>query len=106
MTVENIAELLRILRSDTESGAWTRFLELYSSVIQQVIVVSVQGADERAECFVYVCEGLAAKRFRRLTKFDPNGAASFPTWLRAVVRNLCLDWRRQVHGRFQPFQWT
>jgi RNA polymerase sigma factor (sigma-70 family) len=38
-----------------------------------------------------------------LLRFKLKGPASFSTWLRAVVRNLCLDWHRQEFGRQRPF---
>jgi RNA polymerase sigma factor (sigma-70 family) len=60
--------------------------------------------DEAGDCFLYVCEQLRRNQFRRLRRFKPDGRASFPTWLRAVVRNLCLDWYRRRHGRYRVFQ--
>ena len=34
-----------------------------------------------------------------MLQFKPLGPASFSTWLRAVVRNLCLDWHRREFGQ-------
>jgi RNA polymerase sigma factor (sigma-70 family) len=51
-----------------------------------------------------VCERLSANSFQRLRKFRPQGPAVFSTWLRAVVRNLCLDWRRKQFGRPRFFK--
>lgn len=99
-------ELLRQLAGTGCATAWTAFLTQYSPVIRQIIVTSVSDPDDQGDCFVFVCEQLAARSFRRLRKFDSSGAASFPTWLRAVVRNLCIDWRRQASGRYQPFSWA
>ena len=56
------------------------------------------------DCFQFVCEGLSANSFRRLRRFRPEGPAVFSTWLRAVVRNLCLDWRRRQFGRHRFFK--
>jgi RNA polymerase sigma factor (sigma-70 family) len=39
-----------------------------------------------------------------LRKFRFGGPATFTTWLRAVVRNLCLDWHRSEVGRYRVFQ--
>jgi RNA polymerase sigma factor (sigma-70 family) len=36
--------------------------------------------------------------------FKLDGTARFSTWLRAVVRNLCLDWLRSKYGRKQVFR--
>lgn len=98
--------LLRQLAGRDAPEAWAEFLEHYSPVVRQVILLSFGEPDAQADCFVFVCEALAERGFRRLRKFDPKGAASFATWLRAVVRNLCRDWHRRQHGRFQPFTWT
>lgn len=106
MKSDHIPDLLHELNGPGASDAWIEFLERYSPVMQQVIALSVSGVDAQADCFVFACEALAKSRFRRLRKFDPGGSASFVTWLRAVVRNLCLDWRRKSSGRFQPFGWT
>ena len=40
----------------------------------------------------------------RLSRFRPDGPASLSTWLRAVVRDLCLDWHRQEFGRHRVFE--
>jgi RNA polymerase sigma factor (sigma-70 family) len=105
MDAPAISELIRDLGSDDADPAWIQFLERYSPLLQQVILLSVPGEDTQADCFVFVCEQLAANQFRRLRKFRPQGSATFATWLRAVTRNLCLDWQRKVFGRWQPFTW-
>ena len=56
------------------------------------------------DCFVHVCGELSNNAFRRLLRFRPDGTARFQTWLSAVVSNLCVDWRRQQHGRYRPIQ--
>ncbi len=99
-------ELLRALGGPEAAAAWTQFLEQFSPVLRQVIVLFVNEPDAQADCFVYACEQLADNRFRRLRKFDPAGTASFATWLRAVVHRLCIDWRRKNAGRFQAFSWV
>lgn len=79
------------------------FLHAFAQIILQVIAVCESDAENRAECFVYVCEQLARHRFRRLRRFQREGPASFTTWLRAVVRNLCVDWHRREFGRHTTF---
>lgn len=106
MACKETPELLRSLSGPDSAAAWEEFLVQYSPILQQVIILSVGDPDSQADYFVFVCEQLADNRFRRLRKFDPSGSASFATWLRAVVRNLCVDWRRKNSGRFQPFGWT
>ena len=100
-----ITELLAGLGGPEGGDMWKVFLQEFSPLLRQVIVFSFDDMDEQADCFVFVCEKLAANRFRRLRKFRADGTASFQTWLRAVARNLCLDWGRMAHGRAQPFLW-
>ncbi len=97
-------ELLRQLRSRDPRGAWASFLNLYSPVILDVVRLFERDEDAAGDCYLFVCEGLCADRFRRLRGFRPGGPASFPTWLRAVTRNLCLDWHRQEFGRHRVFE--
>lgn len=94
-----IGRLLDVLASDSGGEAWTEFLAIYSETIVGVVRVFSRDADQCSDCFLFVCERLAAKNYRRLRAFEPNGRAQFSTWLRAVVRNLCLDWYRSKHGR-------
>jgi len=99
-----IAQLLAQLRSSDARGAWDQFLLHYGAVLYQVVRASARDEEEIADCFVFACEKLAEKGYRRLLRFKPEGAASFVTWLRVVSRNLCLDWQRKVHGRPRPFK--
>lgn len=87
-----------------QTQAWHAFLERYAGVLYQVIQVAERDEDRVADAFVFCCEGLARDRFRRLRSFDPHGAASFEGWLRAVTRNLYLDWRRSRFGRARAFE--
>jgi RNA polymerase sigma factor (sigma-70 family) len=60
--------------------------------------------DHRADCFLFVSEQLSQQQYRRLRRFKPEGKARFETWLRVVVRNLCLDWHRKEFGRQRVFK--
>ena len=95
--------ILRGLRSRNPREAWVAFLEAYSPVILDVIRLFERDEDAAGNCYLFVCERLCRDRFKRLRHFRPTGPASFDTWLRAVVRNLCLDWHRQEHGRHRVF---
>lgn len=99
-----IAQLLQRLRSDQAQEAWAEFLATFSPLILQVVQVQERDDDPIADCYLFVCEQLSQRQFRRLTLFRPNGPASFRTWLRAVVRNLSLDWRRREFGRHRVFE--
>ncbi len=99
-----IARILERLASQEFQQAWSDFLEAYSPLILQTVKQFERDPDPVADCFLFVCERLAEKNFRRLRSFRPHGAAQFPTWLRVVVRNLCLDWHRKEFGRYRVFQ--
>ena len=94
-----IGPLLEALGSHAAESAWADFLEIYSETIFGVVRTFARDADQSSDCFLFVCERLAAKNYRRLRVFEPNGRAQFSTWMRAVVRNLCLDWHRSKYGR-------
>ena len=95
--------LLRDLYSTNSQDAWAEFLSEYANVIYQVVRHLESDADNAADCFQFVCEQLIDHRSRRLRKFRGEGPATFATWLRAIVRNLCIDWHRKEFGRRRPF---
>jgi RNA polymerase sigma factor (sigma-70 family) len=101
---QHIRESLRALSSDSPADAWAAFLDNYSPVILQVATLFESNADAVADCFLFVCEQLSKNGFRRLRKFQANGAASFSTWLRLVIRRLCIDWHRKEFGRSRIFE--
>lgn len=104
MENSQVVHILEQLGSKDFEQAWAEFLEAYSPVILQMVKHFEREPDPVADCFLFVCERLCEKSFRRLRAFKPGGAAQFPTWLRVVVRNLCQDWRRQEFGRHRIFQ--
>lgn len=104
MEDEKIYSILERLRSSGAAGAWSEFLQLYSPIILQVVQFFERDADHAADCFVFVCEQLSRKRFQRLRRFQLKGRARFSTWLRVVVRNLCVDWHRKEFGRRRIFE--
>jgi RNA polymerase sigma factor (sigma-70 family) len=104
MAEEIIAEVLEQLHSREPEEAWTRFLQEYSALIFHVVRHFEHNNDHAADCFQFVCERLSERNFRRLSQFKIHGPAKFTTWLRAVVRNLCLDWHRKQFGRPRVFR--
>ena len=98
-----VESVLSSLSSPERESAWCAFLERYSGLIYHVVRSFDRDPDHSGNCFLFICEKLSADEFRRLRKFDPGGRAGFSTWLRAVVRNLCLDWLRKEHGRHRIF---
>lgn len=101
-----IDEILQSLNSCEPEQAWTNFLGAYAPVILQTVRLVERESDAAAECFLFVCEGLLRDRFRRLRQFRTAGPARFSTWLRVVVRNLCIDWRRKKLGRQRDFDFV
>jgi len=99
-----IERIIDRLGSPGAQAAWTQFLETYSPIILQVVQLFERDPDSRADCFLFVCKQLSHGHFRRLRRFKPEGQASFSTWLRVVVRNLCLDWHRTEFGRHRVYQ--
>jgi len=104
MSDEAVTELLERLSSAKGDAAWNEFLSRYSSVIAHVIRRCRVDGDRVDDCFLEVCEALSRDSFRRLRKFQPDGRASFKTWLMAVVANLCIDWNRREQGRIRSFR--
>jgi len=99
-----IEQILNELTSHDPEQAWGDFIEEYSTLIYQVICHFEPDTEKASDCFQFVCEQLIKNRFRRLRQFKVGGAAKFSTWLRAVVRNLCVDWHRKETGRPRPFK--
>jgi len=96
--------MLEELRSSQSREAWAEFLREYGPLIFSACQFSTSDADQAADCFLFACEQLSRNHFRRLLRFRPQRGASFPTWLRVVVRNLCLDWWRKQFGRRRLFR--
>lgn len=103
MSEPRIVEILDQLARDSHVG-WSAFLDEHAGLIFQVVRHFEQDSDDAADCFQFICEQLCADRFRRLRRFNADGAARFSTWLRVVARNLCLDWRRRQFGRRRVFR--
>ena len=99
-----LASILAASTFADRQSAWSEFLDRYSGLIYHVVFSFDRDPDRSGNCYLFVCEQLSANDFRRLRKFDLGGAASFSTWLCAVARNLCLDWRRKEHGRYRVFR--
>jgi RNA polymerase sigma factor (sigma-70 family) len=104
MDQPQISRILDGLRSVDAQAAWTEFLYSYSGLILQAIRFLERDPDNVSDCFVFVCEQLSRNQCKRLRCFRSDGPASFATWLRAVVLNLRLDWRRKKFGRRRLFR--
>lgn len=99
-----LTRTLDLLARGEVEEAWSAFLRGYSSLVLQVVELFARDEDSVSDCFLFVCSQLSRRRCRRLRRFDPAGAATFSTWLHAVVYNLCRDWRRKQHPRRRVFR--
>lgn len=100
---QKAVELISRLTSANRRAAWAEFLREYSPLILQVIGVFEKDPDLAGDCFVFVCEQISRSRFARLRKYSSD-RAGFVTWLRAVVRNLVVDFHRREFGRQRVFE--
>ena len=100
----SINELLTRLKTAEAGDAWIQFLDKFAAIIMHVVRQYVYDQTLRDECYLFICEKLSDNDFHRLTNYMPEGTASFPSWLKVVIANLCIDWRRQQHGRARPFK--
>jgi RNA polymerase sigma factor (sigma-70 family) len=96
---QDVRRILKKLASPEAQEAWVEFLERFSPVLFHVAKLTESDPDHISACFLFICEKLSEKNFRRLRHFRFDGRARFRTWLWAVARNLCNDWRRKEFGR-------
>ncbi|MDZ7296048.1 MAG: sigma-70 family RNA polymerase sigma factor [candidate division KSB1 bacterium] len=91
---------LRLLDED-DCQAWQFFVTTYSRFVLRIVGHFVTDYDDKMDAFLFVCQGLAANRLKRLKGFrkDPDVPCKFTTWLVPVVRNLVIDWFRHKRGR-------
>jgi RNA polymerase sigma factor (sigma-70 family) len=100
----SVTTLLLRLKSAGDSKAWAQFLDSYSATILHIASQYVYDNARRNKCYLFICRKLSNNDFRRLLSYQPEGAASFRSWLKVVIANLCIDWQRQQHGRVRPFK--
>lgn len=98
------SDLLARLQEGDGTRAWKVFLQRFAPVILHIAKQCGSDQGRANDCFVFVCEKLSDHRFRRLLAFRQEGPASFRSWFKVVVANLCIDWQRQRQGRPRPFQ--
>jgi RNA polymerase sigma factor (sigma-70 family) len=97
-----VEDLLEQLSSHQPEPAWNEFLKRFSPLIFRVAHRYEHDEERVSDCFLFVCGQLSDNAFRRLRSFRPDRPARFRTWLTSVVTNLCVDWRRKLHGRYRP----
>jgi RNA polymerase sigma factor (sigma-70 family) len=99
-----VEHILRRLGSSQSGQAWKDFLHGYSAIVLQVIRHFEREPDGVSDCYLFVCDQLRRNAFCRLKQYRVGGATAFSTYLRAVIRNLCIDWHRKEFGRHRVFQ--
>jgi len=90
--------------SGREEEAWSAFLERYAARIQDWLALFLGSRALSDDCFPFVLEELHRGKCRKLATFDPDGIASFSSWLGVVTRRLAVDWRRRNDGRPRDFE--
>lgn len=92
-------ELIALFATDPER-AWDLFLARYAEFVLGELRRLGFDYDEALDRFVFVCEKLADKGFRRLRtiRFLSSRGELVP-WLRQVVRNLVISWTWSQQGR-------
>jgi RNA polymerase sigma factor (sigma-70 family) len=101
---EQARDLIARLQSRHAGVAWQQFLDRYSSTLMHIVGQYDVNPEQINDCYIFVCEGLCDNHFRRLLSFKPEGSASFRGWLKVVVANLCIDYKRRENGRMRPFR--
>lgn len=91
--------LLRAPDTTVREAAWERLIAGHSRLLLAVARSFGGDHDDSMERYAYILEKCREQVFRRLRAFDPNGAATFSTWLTVAARRLCVDHDRAVVGR-------
>jgi DNA-directed RNA polymerase specialized sigma24 family protein len=93
------AELLALFQREP-AEAWAHFIDRYADLIFALIRGLGFGYDEAMDRFVYVCEKLSEKDYRRLRGIKYAGSRGELTpWIRQVVKRLCISWAWSEEGR-------
>ncbi len=100
----SIEEVLELLQTAAAGEAWKQFLDGYAPTIMHVVSQYEYDPGQRDDCYLFACEKLIDNGFSRLLSYQPESSASFRNWLNIVIANLCIDWKRQKHGRARPFK--
>lgn len=98
-SVPTDSELLSLFPEDP-NRAWRLFIDRYATAIFSLIRSLGFDYDAAMDRFVYVCEKLCEKDFRRLKAIKYAGSRGDLTpWIRQVVKRLCINWAWSEDGR-------
>lgn len=80
--------------------AWHAFIGKYADLIFSLLRGMGFDYDQAMDRFVYVCEKLTEKDFRRLKAIQRTGSrGEIVPWLRQVVKRLAINWAWSEEGR-------
>ncbi len=92
-------ELLTLFQQDSVQ-AWRLFIDRYADAMFSLIRSLGFDYDQAMDRFVFICEKLCEKDFRRLKAIKYAGSRGELTpWIRQVVKRLCISWAWSEHGR-------
>jgi RNA polymerase sigma factor (sigma-70 family) len=94
-----LGQLLRARQPADRDAAWEQLIARHSRLLLAVARSFGGSRDDAMERFTFILEKCRESDFRRLRAFDPNGGASFTTWLTLAARRLCTDYHRALYGR-------
>ena len=84
MADPQIAAIQQQLRTARAGEAWQEFLSEYSPLVLQAVQYCVWDAERAADCFVFVCEKLRERNYRRLLQYRPAAPTNFVSWWPAL----------------------
>ncbi|MBI3193335.1 MAG: sigma-70 family RNA polymerase sigma factor [Ignavibacteriae bacterium] len=90
--------------NSTSEYAWKEFLRRYSNLFLKIIWQTEHDHDRVMDKYLFVCTKLSTNNFAVLKKFQPETKEHQPklsTWLTVVVKNLCIEEHRTLHGRLR-----
>jgi len=80
--------------------AWQSFIDKYAALIFSLLGGMGFDYDGAMDRFVYLCEKLSEKDFRRMKAIRHTGSqGEIVPWLRQVVKRLCINWAWSEDGR-------
>ncbi|HXE74780.1 MAG TPA: sigma-70 family RNA polymerase sigma factor [Candidatus Xenobia bacterium] len=94
-----LAFLEQLRQKQSAKPGWSYFIQHFSGLLLQTIRESESDYDQVLDRYLFVCQKLAERECKRLLSFKRGGQREFSAWLRAVTRNLCIDYLREQQGR-------
>jgi RNA polymerase sigma factor (sigma-70 family) len=93
------SDLLALFQQQPEK-AWRAFIDKHADTIFSLLRSLGFDYDQAMDRFVYVCEKLTEKNFRRLKAIRYTGSyGDLTPWLRQVVKRLSINWAWSEEGR-------